>query len=380
VIGQVILEATQTNVAARVYIYAGGKQIALKGSDGQFYWSHWDHLGSTHKLTRADGSVAYRAEYDPHGQRVLEWSDIGLTNLSSHKFAGHEWDWATNLEYANARMYSHNRARFMQPDPIGLQGANLSNPQTLNRYTYVNNDPVNYLDPSGKFGASFACFLIDYGWYEDGYWWAEFRCYGPPSAPPQPLPGPEPSPPTPCSGIGGFSEGVGRFTANELNDAAIAVFGEMTAQQHRDWLAEASAVGAAIFNRSDALRAGTGARIWGATSSLSDVVRAPAQFIGFTVGQRTLENLGPNAGEFNEGERNCTKLQTAIAAVTELANGARPYNFLYMFSNYGGRRPREPGEERIGGNDFSARDMGQWNPADGWTRRPGWWRPERPRR
>ena len=247
VLGQVVLEMTETNVAVRVYIYAGGKQIALKGPDANFYWTHWDHLGSTHKMTRGDGSVAYRAEYDPHGQRILEWSDIGVTTLNSHKFTGHEWDWATNLEYANARMYSHNRARFMQPYPIGLKGASLSNPQTLNRYAYVNNDPVNYLDPDGKFGISFVCFLIDYGWYEDGYWWAEFRCYGPPSAPPQPLPGPEPSPPTPCSGIGGFSEGIGRFTADELNDAAIAVFGEMTAQQHPAWRAEARAVASAIF-------------------------------------------------------------------------------------------------------------------------------------
>ena len=132
-----------------MYIYAGGKQIALKGPDANFYWTHWDHLGSTHKITRSDGNVAYRAEYDPHGQRILEWSDIGVTTLNSHKFTGHEWDWATNLEYANARMYSHNRARFMQVDRLGVTGARARYPQKLNRYAYVHNDPINFVDRNG---------------------------------------------------------------------------------------------------------------------------------------------------------------------------------------------------------------------------------------
>ncbi len=92
--------------------------------------------------------VAYRAEHDPHGQRLLEWSDVS-TNLDSHKFTGHEWDSATNLEYAKARMLSHNRGRFMQPDRLGLGAARASRPQTLNRYGYVHNDPINFVDRNG---------------------------------------------------------------------------------------------------------------------------------------------------------------------------------------------------------------------------------------
>jgi hypothetical protein len=37
----------------------------------------------------------------------------------------------------------------MQPDPIGLKGANQNHPESLNRYTYVLNDPINGVDPSG---------------------------------------------------------------------------------------------------------------------------------------------------------------------------------------------------------------------------------------
>jgi RHS repeat-associated protein len=111
---------------------------------------HTDHLGSGRKLTDANGNVVYRGEFDPHGQVMLEWSDpSGATNKNSKKFTGYERDSATNLDYAQAQMYHHNRARFMQPDQLGLRGANPRKPQTLNRYAYAGNDPVNFVDPSG---------------------------------------------------------------------------------------------------------------------------------------------------------------------------------------------------------------------------------------
>jgi hypothetical protein len=37
----------------------------------------------------------------------------------------------------------------MQPDPLGLGAADVTNPQSLNLYSYVGNDPVNFVDPSG---------------------------------------------------------------------------------------------------------------------------------------------------------------------------------------------------------------------------------------
>jgi hypothetical protein len=46
-------------------------------------------------------------------------------------------------------MYNSARGRFLTPDPIGLKSARLELPQSLNRYSYVLNDPVNSVDPSG---------------------------------------------------------------------------------------------------------------------------------------------------------------------------------------------------------------------------------------
>ena len=90
--------------------------------------------------------MVYRGEYDPYGNLVYEWGSAGL---NTRKFTGYERD-ATGLDYANARMYGPGRGRFMQPDPLGLGGANKANPQSLNRYSYVQNDPVNFVDKSGK--------------------------------------------------------------------------------------------------------------------------------------------------------------------------------------------------------------------------------------
>ncbi|MCI0563186.1 MAG: RHS repeat-associated core domain-containing protein, partial [Nitrososphaera sp.] len=95
------------------------------------------------------GVVVYRAEFDPHGQTMSEWASDGQTFKNSRKFTGYERDWATNLDNANARMLHFRCGRFMQPDPLGAAATDAANPQSLNRYSYVGNDPVNFVDPSG---------------------------------------------------------------------------------------------------------------------------------------------------------------------------------------------------------------------------------------
>jgi RHS repeat-associated protein len=111
--------------------------------------------------------VRYRGEFDPHGQVVLEVTSGGTgTYANSHKYTGYEREWSTNLDYAKARMFSHNRARFMQPDPLGLGAAELTAPQTLNQYSYVANDPVNFVDPSGLFLIQL-CGSYDWGYCDD---------------------------------------------------------------------------------------------------------------------------------------------------------------------------------------------------------------------
>jgi RHS repeat-associated protein len=147
VLGQVVMEVNSTQGVYRSYVYANGRVVAERSQDGNFYWLHSSHLGSARWLTDAFGNAVYRGEFDPYGQAVYEW---GSTTLNSLKFTGYERDGATRLDYANARMYNSGRGRFMQADPMGLKASDLSRPTTLNQYSYVYNDPVNFIDPDGK--------------------------------------------------------------------------------------------------------------------------------------------------------------------------------------------------------------------------------------
>jgi hypothetical protein len=49
-----------------------------------------------------------------------------------------------------ARYYSSYTGRFMSPDPSGLLYANPLNPQSLNLYSYAQNNPLTNIDPTGK--------------------------------------------------------------------------------------------------------------------------------------------------------------------------------------------------------------------------------------
>ena len=120
----------------------------LLSFDSSSNWIHTDRLGSGHKMTNTSGTVVFTEQYDPHGQKLLQTSNNGAFYLSK-KFTGYERDAGTNTDNAKARQYQHNNGRFMQPDPLSVLASDPSNPQSLNLYSYVQNDPINAVDPSG---------------------------------------------------------------------------------------------------------------------------------------------------------------------------------------------------------------------------------------
>jgi RHS repeat-associated protein len=96
-----------------------------------------DRLGS---VATEYGSAVL--EYYPYGEEVA-----ATTNDGREKFATYRRD-ATGLDYAWNRMYSATYGRFLSADPYRAS-ASMTNPQSWNRYAYVENDPVNYNDPEG---------------------------------------------------------------------------------------------------------------------------------------------------------------------------------------------------------------------------------------
>ena len=125
-----------------------------------------DHLGSIGVITNATGGQPERFAYDPWGQRrdATDWSALSASALSSFDttrttrgFTGHETLDAVGIIHMNGRIYDPKIARFVQADPF-IQDP--MNTQSLNRYSYVLNNPLNATDPSGYFAQFLAAGLL----------------------------------------------------------------------------------------------------------------------------------------------------------------------------------------------------------------------------
>jgi RHS repeat-associated protein len=143
-----------TNSSYNEYIFFAGRRIAQSNpyySAVNYYFV--DHLGSTRVVTNATGSACYEADFLPYG---TENTPSGFSNNCStnYKFTGYERDTETAYgtssgnDYAFARYYNARLGRFMSGDPLA---GDITDPQTLNRYSYVRNNPINFTDPSGQF-------------------------------------------------------------------------------------------------------------------------------------------------------------------------------------------------------------------------------------
>ena len=129
----------------REYIYSND-QLLAKIEAGATSYYHPDQL-SVRLLTDATGALLGQQGHFPYGD---PWYD-GLGS-NKWKFTTYERDAESQNDYALARYYMNRLGRFASPDPLaGSPG----NPQTLNRYAYVADDPINSVDPSGEFLLAF---------------------------------------------------------------------------------------------------------------------------------------------------------------------------------------------------------------------------------
>src|SRR5208283_1622061 len=87
------------------------------------------------------GKNAYSDFYPFGGERI-----ISAPISDKWKFTGKERDTESGLDNFGARYDSSSMGRFMTPDPVG---GHQEDPQTLNKYSYVRNNPLNLTDPTG---------------------------------------------------------------------------------------------------------------------------------------------------------------------------------------------------------------------------------------
>ena len=123
----------------------GGATVASEA----VYWHHNDHLGTPQALTDINGTKVWEMSQTPFGiATVNEDPDgDGLTVTNNFRFPGQYFDAETGLNYNYFRTFDPTLGRYIQSDPIGLNGG-------MNTFGYVENNPINLFDSEGLFAVT----------------------------------------------------------------------------------------------------------------------------------------------------------------------------------------------------------------------------------
>ena len=129
---QVLADSTNT------YLYGNGR-ISQHTTQTEYFLG--DALGSVRQLADTAGAVTLTQSYSPYGETI---SSVGSGN-STYQFTGEARD-ANGLTYLRARYYNSGDGRFISRD---TWNGDYNRPLSLNRWNYVEGNPVNLVDPSG---------------------------------------------------------------------------------------------------------------------------------------------------------------------------------------------------------------------------------------
>jgi RHS repeat-associated protein len=143
-----VYSTTNASLSAE-YVYFDGKRVARHDASGNFFFYMQDGLGTTDGMVEITAglteTVCYDADFYPFGGEKVFTNTCG----QNYKFTGKERDTETSNDDFGARYYSSTYGRFMSPDPAGMMAVHIGNPQSLNRYSYVLNNPLSLTDPFG---------------------------------------------------------------------------------------------------------------------------------------------------------------------------------------------------------------------------------------
>jgi len=131
-------------------IYGGcqpiGEVLTFDEASPQTRYFHSDVQGSITAVTNETGAVLTRYRYDPWGkQPLVSGSNTGISQ-TRQGHTGHEM-LDGGLTHMNGRLYDPLISRFVSADPYVQDPYNL---QSLNRYSYVWNNPLGYIDPNWR--------------------------------------------------------------------------------------------------------------------------------------------------------------------------------------------------------------------------------------
>ena len=179
-------------------------------------------------MTEQNGQVS-RCDYLPFGSEIPSGyagrtSPWGSNDSLAQKFTSQERDTETGLDFFQARYLGSAQGRFLGADPENT-AANVSNPQTWNAYSYVLNDPVYWIDPSGLEPCDAGDDSCDWG-FDIGLglwppWWSSS------GSNPSSLPVPMQSAQIQANTTGVYGSTNGIYGANGFLDPALAGGGSL---------------------------------------------------------------------------------------------------------------------------------------------------------
>jgi RHS repeat-associated protein len=113
-------------------------------ADWQTRFFHADGIGSIRRLTDESGALTDGYTYAAFGERIAHTG----TDPQPYAFAGEPYDPNVGFQYLRARYYDSRTGRLATADVFP---PNFFDPETLHRYVYVTNDPIDRIDPSGQY-------------------------------------------------------------------------------------------------------------------------------------------------------------------------------------------------------------------------------------
>jgi RHS repeat-associated protein len=148
--GEYLTEAAVNGTINAEYIYFAGKRLArMDQPNGQVHYYFSDHLASTSVITDTNSNIQSQYYYYPFGGSQ---SSSG-SDPNHYKFTGKERDSESGLDMFGARYYFSSFGRFVTPDwaaaPTAVPYAAFGDPQSLNLYGYVRNNPLARRDVDG---------------------------------------------------------------------------------------------------------------------------------------------------------------------------------------------------------------------------------------
>lgn len=157
--GHIISVHNGSSTLLRAEIYTGGRHMATfnpSANYGPLFYNFADHLGTHRVHTDSGGTAREWCSDTPYGMNLSCATSSGLSDTSPMHFTGKQRDAESNLDNFGGRYYTSVMGKWMSPDwneyPATVPYADFTNPQTLNLYAYLSNNPMSRTDPNGHAG------------------------------------------------------------------------------------------------------------------------------------------------------------------------------------------------------------------------------------